>query len=410
MRVAADNGSIVIDAGWRKGVETTRMRTGVLRTACALAAMALAALPGMASANMLMLHAQGDPGDRELFFTNLMMADRTPMDAMLGSTSIREIEVFGLYENAGKPDWTVLKLQFECPADPLPSAKPRRATGLAVAAPLRWRMGERSYQFTRDADNVPLPPTPWQSLSNPAYRKAGVLACNELLARSALHAAGGWEAMDPVKLNAGLAPLGIGEVISVAQATSIVTVGSFVWRDIWKAQKPAGARDRRLSDAEMAKNRRELAAVGAKMETLDAQAQAFAQPILDADRAEQEFLAIARKVQAGRKVTELEGSMLMVWLGKPEALALARLGANPQVTEASGMRFISYSDQADTRSAVVSAASGRVLSQSGAYTSCDVSFVTVPDKTQAWRVADIRIRSEGPAGGMCRALLNTPEN
>lgn len=410
MRVAADNGSFVIDAGWRKGVETTRMRTGVLRTACALAAMALAALPGMASANMLMLHAQGDPGDRELFFTNLMMADRTPMEAMLGSTSIREIEVFGLYENAGKPDWTVLKLQFECPADPLPSAKPRRATGPAVAAPLRWRMGERSYQFTRDADNVPLPPTPWQSLSNPAYRKAGVLACNELLARSALHAAGGWEAMDPVKLNAGLAPLGIGEVISVAQATSIVTVGSFVWRDIWKAQKPAGARDRRLSDAEMAKNRRELAAVGAKMETLDAQAQAFAQPLLDADRAEQEFLAIARKVQAGRKVTELEGSMLMVWLGKPEALALARLGANPQVTEASGMRFISYSDQADTRSAVVSAASGRVLSQSGAYTSCDVSFVTVPDKTQAWRVADIRIRSEGPAGGMCRSLLNTPEN
>lgn len=216
--------------------------------------------------------------------------------------------------------------------------------------------------------------------------------------------------MDPARLNAGLAPLGIGEVISVAQATSIVTVGSFVWRDIWKAQKPGGARDRRLTEAEIAKNRSELAAVGAKMETLDAEAQAFAQPIIEADRTEQEFLAIARKVQAGRKVTELEGSMLMVWLGKPEALALARLGANPQVTEASGMRFISYSDEADTRSAVVSAASGRVLSQSGAYTSCDVSFVTVPDKTQAWRVADIRIRSEGPAGGMCRSLLNTPEN
>jgi hypothetical protein len=386
------------------------MRTGRRRAARALVAMAFAALPGTGWANMLMLHAQGDPGDRELYFTQLMMADRTPMDAMLGPTSIREIEVFGLYENAGKPDWSVLKLQFECPADSAPSAMPRRATGPAVAAPQRWRMGERSYQFTRDADNVPLPATPWQSLSNPAYRKAGMLACNELLTRSALHAAGGWDAMDPARLNAGLAPLGIGEVISVAQATSIVTVGSFVWRDIWKAQKPGGARDRRLTEAEIANNRSELAAVGAKMETLDAEAQAFAQPIIEADRTEQEFLAIARKVQAGRKVTELEGSMLMVWLGKPEALALARLGANPQVTEASGMRFISYSDEVDTRSAVVSAASGRVLSQSGAYTSCDVSFVTVPDKTQAWRVADIRIRSEGPAGGMCRSLLNTPEN
>ena len=394
-----------------KGVETVKMRTEGRGTARALAAMALVALPGVASANMLMLHAQGNPGDRELFFTNLMMADRTPMEAMLGPTSIREIEVFGLYENVAKPDWSVLKLQFECPVAPIPSSPTsRRATGPAVAAPLRWRLAEPSYQFTRDADHVPLPATAWQPLSHPAYRKAGMLACNELQVQSALQAAGGWQAMDPARLNAGLAPLGIGEVISVAQATSIVTVGSFVWRDIWKAQKPAGARDRRLSEAEIASNRRELEAVAAKMETLDAQAQAFAQPIIDADRAEQDFLAIAKRVQAGRKVTQLEGSMLRVWLGKPEALALARLGANPQVTEASGMRFISYSDQADTRSAVVSAASGRVLSQAGAYTSCDVSFVTVPDKAGVWRVADIRIRSEGPAGGMCRSLLNTPED
>ena len=394
-----------------KGVETVKMRTEGRGTARALAAMALVALPGVASANMLMLHAQGNPGDRELFFTNLMMADRTPMEAMLGPTSIREIEVFGLYENVAKPDWSVLKLQFECPVAPIPSSPTsRRATGPAVAAPLRWRLAEPSYQFTRDADHVPLPATAWQPLSHPAYRKAGMLACNELQVQSALQAAGGWQAMDPARLNAGLAPLGIGEVISVAQATSIVTVGSFVWRDIWKAQKPAGAPARRLSEAEIASNRRELEAVAAKMETLDAQAQAFAQPIIDADRAEQDFLAIAKRVQAGRKVTQLEGSMLMVWLGKPEALALARLGANPQVTEASGMRFISYSDQADTRSAVVSAASGRVLSQAGAYTSCDVSFVTVPDKAGVWRVADIRIRSEGPAGGMCRSLLNTPED
>lgn len=387
------------------------MKAGIHRTLRALVAMGCVAFPGMASANMLMVHAQGEPGDRELYFTTLMMADRTPMEAMLGPTSIREIEVFGLYENVAKPDWSVLKLQFECPVAPIPSSPTsRRATGPAVAAPLRWRLAEPSYQFTRDADHVPLPATAWQPLSHPAYRKAGMLACNELQVQSALQAAGGWQAMDPARLNAGLAPLGIGEVISVAQATSIVTVGSFVWRDIWKAQKPAGARDRRLSEAEIASNRRELEAVAAKMETLDAQAQAFAQPIIDADRAEQDFLAIAKRVQAGRKVTQLEGSMLMVWLGKPEALALARLGANPQVTEASGMRFISYSDQADTRSAVVSAASGRVLSQAGAYTSCDVSFVTVPDKAGAWRVADIRIRSEGPAGGMCRSLLNTPED
>ena len=189
-----------------KGVETVKMRTEGRGTARALAAMALVALPGVASANMLMLHAQGNPGDRELFFTNLMMADRTPMEAMLGPTSIREIEVFGLYENVAKPDWSVLKLQFECPVAPIPSSPTsRRATGPAVAAPLRWRLAEPSYQFTRDADHVPLPATPWQSVSNPAYRKAGMLACNELLTQSAMQAAGGWQAMDPARLNAGLA-------------------------------------------------------------------------------------------------------------------------------------------------------------------------------------------------------------
>ena len=179
---------------------------------------------------------------------------------------------------------------------------------------------------------------------------------------------------------------------------------------MWKAQKPLGKRDRKLSPAEIEQNMAELARIAEQMDKLDAQAQAFAKPIIEADQAEQDFLEIARNVRAGRPVSELESTMLMVWLAKPEALVVARLGANPKVAEAGGLRFITYSDEADTRSAVVSAASGRVLSESGAYMSCDITFVIARDRKQASRVADIRIRSDGPAGDMCRSLLNTPQD
>ncbi len=43
--------------------------------------------------------------------------------------------------------------------------------------------------------------------------------------------------------------------------------------------------------------------------------------------------------------------MLVVWLGKPEVLVAARLGGAPRVSDASGLRMLDYSDQAETRSA-----------------------------------------------------------
>ena len=143
----------------------------------------LASLSNTAMAGWVLFHQQGQPGQREAYFAEITRTtERTEVDQMLGSgngaqarTSVWEMPVMVVHESANAPEWTELKLQFECPVEPVPSSpKARRATGPAVAAPLRWRMGERSYQFTRDADNVPLPPTPWQSVSNPAYRKAGM--------------------------------------------------------------------------------------------------------------------------------------------------------------------------------------------------------------------------------------------
>lgn len=382
----------------------------------ALFAILLIWMPGPLYANKVMFHGGGEVSEREIFFTSFStIRDRTPMDAIFGSTSVYEIEVIGVYESTPKADWAVMKLQFECPAaqtQQWPGDRRRSAERNApkLPAPLRWRMAEDSYQFTRDADQVYLPQTQWQSISDPGIFKAGMFACNNIMVRSAISSAGGSNSIDNAKLNAALIPLGIGDVAWVSEARDVLSLGDFTWNHLWKAQKPKGKRDRQLSSAEIARNQEELAGIVREMDKLDAQAQAFAKPIIEADQAEQEFLATVRRVRAGRQVTELESSMLMVWLSKPEELVVARLGAAPKVSEAGGLRFISYDDEADTRTAMVSAASGRVLSQSGAYSACGVTFVVARDTKNQWRVADIRIESTGPAGDMCRSLLNTPHD
>lgn len=397
-------------------MKTTGCGVGNFPLASLLGALLLGLLPFSARAGMLLFHEQGEPGSRALFFTQFhSIVDRTPMDAILGPVSIYEIEVIAVYEDVSRPDWAAMKLQFECPAAPAPQwpGRRRKSSGrdaAALPAPQRWRMAERGYQFTRDAEQAGLPPTQWQVVSDPAYRKAGMFACNSILVQNALNAAGGARAVDGPVLNAALAPLGVGEIVPVNAVGNVVGLSGYAWSQVWKSQRPAGKGDRVLSAGEIARNRQELDRLGREMEQLEAQAQAYAQPILEAAQDEQAFHEIARKVQGGRQMNELESSMLMVWLGKPEAQVVTRFPARPQVTEAGGLRFISYSDQADTRSAVVSMASGRVVSQSGAYMSCDITVVTAPDRKQAWRVADIRVNANGPAGGMCRSMLNTPED
>ena len=65
----------------------------------------------------------------------------------------------------------------------------------------------------------------------------------------------------------------------------------------------------------------------------------------------------------------------------------------------------------DNRSALVSAASGRVLSTQGSSGSCRISFVTALDRKKIRRIADSRIDSQGEVGGgVCRDLWRLPDN
>ena len=377
-----------------------------------LCALAIASLPVAAQAGTLMFHTEGAPGARKVFFAGTStIADRTPMDAILGDMTVMEIEVIAVYEGANEPDWTAVKLQFECPLPPPPRMGGRRGPSApAVSTPRRARIAERGYGMGRAANELAVPATPWGPVALPVMQRAGTLACNEVPLKQAEAAASRGDAFDNRAFNAAIAPLGLGTVTWVMDTTNVLKLRDLAWMGVWKTPRPKGQGDRVLSDAELARSRAALAQVEQEMQRLEADAQAFAQPRLQQMRTEDAFRTKAASLRGKGPVNELELAMLNVWVFKPEARVVERLRGTPRVSEAGGLRFFTYSDAADTRSATVEVGSGRVVQQHGAFTACDVTFVTMPDDTGAWRVADVRVESDGPAGGMCRELLNTPED
>ena len=264
--------------------------------------------------------------------------------------------------------------------------------------------------MSRAAKDLAVPATAWGPVAPPVMQRAGTLACNEVRLKQAEAAASQGGAFDNRAFNAAIAPLGLGTVTWVMDTTNVLKLRDLAWMGVWKTPRPKGQGDRVLSDAELARSRAALAQVEQEMQRLEAEAQAFAQPRLQQMRTEEAFRTKAASIRGKGPVNELELAMLNVWVFKPEARVVERLRGTPQVRETGGLRFFTYSDAADTRSATVEVGSGRVVSQHGAFTACNVTFVTMPDDTGAWRVADVRVESDGPAGGMCRELLNTPED
>lgn len=379
------------------------------RPLCALALGIAAVAPAHAGA--LLFHTEGQPGARKVFFANTSsFVDRTPMDAILGEVVVMEVEVIAVNEAASEPDWTAVKLQFECPAPPLPQMGRRAKAPPAPPSAQRARIAERGYGMSRAARELTVPATGWGPVTLPVMQRAGKLACNEVRVKQAEAAASQGATFDNRAFNAALAPLGLGTVTWVMDSTNVLELRDLAWMGVWKTPRPKGAGDRVLSDAELARSRAALEQVGQEMQRLDAEAQSFAQPRLQQMRTEDAFRTRAAGIRGKGPVNELEQAMLNVWVFVPEARVTERIRGTPRVSEAGGLRFFTYSDAADTRSTTVEVGSGRVVQQNGAFTACDVTFVTMPDDTGQWRVADVRVDSDGPAGGMCRDLLNTPQD
>jgi hypothetical protein len=203
------------------------------------------------------------------------------------------------------------------------------------------------------------------------------------------------------------------EAVHPLESKTVIDLLNLSWNVLWKGSKradPSGLWVKKLSPEEKARYDLQYAAIEKQMKKQVEAAQNFGQPIIEQHQAELEFLEIVRKVRGDRQIGQEERTLLSVWQGRPEEQVGASMGS-PQISEVGGLRFLNYQSSFDNRSALVSAASGRVLSTQGASGSCRISFITAMDQKKNWRVADIRIDSQGEVGGgVCRDLWRTPAN
>ena len=405
----------------------------------------LLTLMSNADANWVLFHQQGKVGQREAWYAQITrVTDRTEVEDMLGKgndimakTSIKELPIIVVYESVTAPEWDELKLQFECLnkyrvlsySEAEKAAKKARQEGKQYSSsvivdgwndPQRWndpvkmRIAPRSYTVPRvDLSNRPIQQTQWALNSNAAMIKAQKFACQDEDVRLTLQestANGQWNAE---AFNSGLQKIGLQEAVHPLESKTVIDLLNLSWNVLWKGSKradPSGLWVKKLSPEEKARYDLQYAAIEKQMKKQVEAAQNFGQPIIEQHQAELEFLEIVRKVRGDRQVGQEERTLLSVWQGRPEEQVGASMGS-PQISEVGGLRFLNYQSSFDNRSALVSAASGRVLSTQGASGSCRISFITAMDQKKNWRVADIRIDSQGEVGGgVCRDLWRTPAN
>ena len=77
-----------------------------------------------------------------------VVSDRTPMNMIFGPISIKELDVTAVYENVAKPEYVVMRLQFECAVKETFDGKniPKQP---GFNDPVTMRMAENSYMLRR---------------------------------------------------------------------------------------------------------------------------------------------------------------------------------------------------------------------------------------------------------------------
>lgn len=366
-----------------------------------------------AFAQSALVHIQGEVGSREAYFANFaVVLDRTPMDKVLGPTRVRQLDTTIVYESADKPEFSELRLQFECVVKHAYDGKhiPKQP---AFDAPVKVRVGEGSWKLRReDIKSEDLPAGDWRTSSSPVLLKLHKIACNEDVMRSAM--------IKAAKDNNNM-EIFRNEVVKIGLPRDLQLVGQQVsaeymqlaWAVLWNGAKrpdPTGGWSRRPTKKQEDEFR-------AKMDQMQKQYDQIAsgiKPKLEAQiqemNAEDAFKKIAADIRGGRELSKKEFHMLMVWEGKTETDVGATLGA-PIVSEAGKLRFLSYGKEFDNR-VIVGNAQGAVWEQ-GFREHCNVQFVMHPDTKNVSRVVDVRVwaTSSQIAQVMfaCDGLLEVPK-
>lgn len=372
----------------------------------------------------LILHYQGEEGDREAYFADIRtISNRTPPNQVLGPSEILEIDTTAVYENPGKPEFVHMKLQFECPSAfsmdkarlTLVASNKKVRAGDAV----RFRIGPGSYKLRRsDLQSEPIAVSDWKTASTPMLSKAGAIACNHIEVDRALHAAIQGNDFDFEGFGKQLSQLGLpADSMLIGQVLPSEFL-DFAWQFLWweryfadERPDPSGKWARRLTKAEKEAALKKLEAIRKQ-----------AQPEIDAARKnllegiKKSQAAMASRADAGvsadgKKRPQIEANLLTLWKGRSEGEVVATMG-NPEFDQAGGSRYLRYTKWWEQPGSTAYNVYGQPISSSmGGYASCFVEFTTRQGEDGEWRVADVLVRADeegnvGAEGGkrMCQDL------
>lgn len=377
------------------------------------AAVLLSVMPATALAQSALVHLQGEPGRREAYFANFaIVSDRTPVEQLLGPLVVRELETVIVYESADKPEFSALRLQFECVVKHAYDGKTIPPQP-AFDAPVRVRSGEGGWSLRRqDLRTEPLPAGEWRSAASPVLLKLHKMACNDEVLRGAMVKAAR-QNNDLAVFRREVRRIGLPEDLQLVGQQMATEYLDFSWWVLWAGATrpdPSGKWSTRPSAQQLREAQAQMEQIQGQVRALAAQMQPGLEAKTELLRAELDFPQAAARVRGDRKMSRNERLMLSAWEGKTETDIGAALGA-PLVSSAGELRFLSYGKEFDNR--VVVGNSKGAAWQEGVFEQCNLQFVLwAPGPRQPMRVVDVRIWTQSTQLGQlmyaCSGLLEAP--
>lgn len=379
-------------------------------------------LPTAASGFGVVLHYQGEEGDRQAYFADVRtISNRTPPDQIMGPTEIREIGVTAVYENASKPEFVHMKLQFQCPnafsmdmaSRKITENKNRVRAGDAVT----FRIGPGSYKLRRsDLKTEAVAASDWKTASAPMLSKAGTIACNDIEFDKALHAAIKGDSFDFDGFGKRIGKLGLPEDMPLIGQTLPSEFLDFAWENFWwdkvlagkrpdpsgKWAKPLSEADRQAAMEKLKKKQQELESGTASIRAGLLESLKKTESEIKADL---EVAKNAGKHPDGSKMNKYEAKLAAVFIGQPEQKVVDIMSNPDGFNQVANTRFLRYTESWEKAGVTVYGAQGVVGSEIGGYAECFAEFRIRQDAKGEWRVDDILVRADYEGAGLGRSRL-----
>jgi hypothetical protein len=312
-----------------------------------------------------------------------------------------------------------MRLQFECPSE-IAKAMGEKIKPMKATDPVRFRIGPGSYLVRRaDLKDEPLPESDWNTSNAPMLMRAARIACNDIEFDKAIRASVNIKAktFDEAAFGKKIAKLDLPADLMMIGAGQANEFLDFAWSALWWESVLEGKRPDPSGKWSTLASKADKEAAAKKMEELRKQAEpalAAARKSLEANLtnmdAEFEFQDRAAELRKDRKLNNFEVHLVHTWVGLPEDDVVSKMG-NPQLNEAGKQRFLKYTRVFDNTAQVIDMKSGATW-QEGAYSECNVEFVTTPDRQGEWRVADARVwvreNAMGSGAAWCYGFLKAP--